>query len=224
MGDMINLTADDGHQLAAYRARPDGTPRAGLVVIQEIFGVNRHIRAVTDGFANDGYLALAPALFDRVKPGIELGYEADDIAGGREVRAQIAHDDAVKDMAAAVAALKNEGLKVGVVGYCWGGSLAWNAATRLEGVGAAVGYYGGMIPDMIDEQPKHPVLLHFGELDQSIPLEGVEKVRAAYPDVPLHVYAGAGHGFNCDLRGSYDADSAKLARARTMEFFAENIG
>lgn len=224
MGDMINLTAGDGHQLAAYRARPEGTPRAGLVVIQEIFGVNSHIRAVTDGFAKDGYLALAPAMFDRAKPGIELGYEADDIAEGRDVRAKIAHDDAVKDMAAAVIALKNEGLKIGVVGYCWGGSLAWNAATRLGDVGAAVGYYGGMIPDMIDEQPQHPVLLHFGELDQSIPLEGVEKIKAAHPGVPLHVYKGAGHGFNCDQRGSYDTESAALARTRTLEFFAENLG
>lgn len=224
MGDMINLTAEDGHQFAAYRAAPEGTPRAGLVVIQEIFGVNSHIRAVTDGFAKDGFLALAPALFDRVKPGIELGYEDGDIAEGRDIRAKIAHDDAVKDMAAAVTALKNEGLKVGVVGYCWGGSLAWNAATRLEGVGAAVGYYGGMIPDMIDEQPKHPVLLHFGELDQSIPLEGVEKIKAARPDVPVHVYEGAGHGFNCDQRGSYDTESATLARTRTLAFFAENLG
>ena len=131
MGDMINLTAEDSHQLAAYRTAPEGTPRAGLVVIQEIFGVNSHIRAVTDGFAKDGFLALAPALFDRVKPGIELGYEDGDIAEGRDIRAKIAHDDAVKDMAAAVAALKNEGLKVGVVGYCWAGH--W-PGTRRRGL------------------------------------------------------------------------------------------
>ncbi len=224
MGESVSLTADDGHQLAAYRAEPEGRPRAGLVVIQEIFGVNGHIRSLADGFAKDGYLALAPALFDRVEPGIEIGYTPDDVTRGRDIRAQIAHDDAVLDMTAAVAALKGEGLKVGVVGYCWGGSLAWNAATRLEDVAAAVGYYGGMIPDMIDEQPTHPVLLHFGELDQSIPLEGVEKVKAAHPQIPVHIYPGAGHGFSCDQRGSYDADAAKLARTRTMEFFAAHLG
>jgi carboxymethylenebutenolidase len=222
MGTMVQLKASDGHDLAAYRAEPAGSPRAGLVVIQEIFGVNSHIRSVADGFAADGYVVLAPALFDRVKPGIELSYEPDDIEQGRAIRAQIAHDDAVKDMAAAVEALRGEGLKVGVVGYCWGGSLAWNAATRLDGVAAAVGYYGGMIPDMADEQPKGPILLHFGENDASIPLEGVEKVKAAHPEVQVHIYP-AGHGFNCDQRGSYHAESAKLARTRTLEFFAQHL-
>lgn len=223
MGEFVTLTASGGHELAAWRSEPEGTPRAGLVVVQEIFGVNSHIRAVADGFAADGYLVLAPALFDRVEPGIELGYDADDVQKGRDIRAKIAHDDAVKDMKAAVEALADESLKVGVVGYCWGGSLAWNAATRLERVAAAVGYYGGMIPDMADEQPKHPVMLHFGETDQSIPLEGVEKVRSAHPDVPIHIYP-AGHGFNCDHRGSYHAESAALARERTLAFFAQTLG
>lgn len=180
MGDWISLKADDGHELAVYRAEPSGAPRGGLAVIQEIFGVNDHIREVADGFAADGYVALAPALFDRLRPGIELGYTPDDITEGRDIRAQIAHDDAVRDMTAAVRMLGADGLKAGVVGYCWGGSPAWNAATRLEGVSAAVCYYGGMIPDMVDEQPKHPVILHFGDSDASIALEGVEKIKAAH--------------------------------------------
>lgn len=222
MSDWISLKADDGHDLAAYRAEPAAAPRGGLVVIQEIFGVNDHIRKVTDGFAADGYVALAPALFDRVRPGIELGYTPDDVAEGRDIRAKIAHDDAVRDMTASVRALGAQGLKTGVVGYCWGGSLAWNAATRLEDVSAAVGYYGGMIAGMVDEQPRHPVMLHFGDSDASIPLEGVEKIKTAHPDIPVHIYH-AGHGFSCDQRGSYDADSAKLARRRTIEFFARHI-
>lgn len=223
MGDRVQLTAGDGHALAAYRAEPEGAPRAGLVVLQEIFGVNSHIRAVADGFAAEGYVVLAPALFDRVEPGIELGYTPEDVQAGRDIRARIAHDDAVRDMAAAAAALDAEGLKTGVVGYCWGGSLAWNAATRLAGVAASVGYYGGMIPDMIDEQPQAPVMLHFGERDQSIPMEKVETVMKAHPDVPVHIYP-AGHGFNCDHRDAHHRESAKLARERTLDFFRRHLG
>lgn len=223
MGEFVKVSAEDGHSLAAYRAEPDGSAKAGLVVVQEIFGVNSHIRSVADSYAAEGFTVLAPAMFDRVEPGIELGYTPEDIEQGREVRAKINHDDAVMDVAACVNALRGEGLKVAVVGYCWGGSLAWNAATRMDGVSVAVGYYGGMIPDMVDEQPKAPVLLHFGETDASIPMEGVEKVIAAHPDVPVHVYP-AGHGFNCDARGSFDAESAALARERTLAFFAENLG
>jgi carboxymethylenebutenolidase len=159
-------------------------------------------------------------MFNRVAPGIELGYTPEDVEKGREIRARIDHEDAVRDMAAAVNALK--GQPIGVVGYCWGGSLAWNAATRLDDVSAAVGYYGGMIPDMVDEQPRHPVMLHFGESDQSIPIEGVEKVIAAHPDIPIHIYP-AGHGFSCDHRGSYHAESTGLARERTLAFFAEHL-
>ena len=223
MGEMVSLTASDSHKLDAYRVEAEGTPRGGLVVIQEIFGVNEHIRAVAEGFAADGFTVLAPAMFDRVERGIEIGYTPEDVENGRAIRAKIAHDDAVKDMEAAVEALRGEGLKVAVVGYCWGGSLAWNAATRLEGVSVSVGYYGGMIPDMVDEQPRSPVMLHFGETDASIPLDGVEKVQAAHPDVPVYIYP-AGHGFNCDLRGSFEAESAKLARERTLAFFAEHMG
>ena len=220
MGKTIDIKTTDGHELTGYLAEPDGEPVGGLVVIQEIFGVNGHIRSVADGFAGEGYIVLAPALFDRVGPGIELSYTPENVEKGREIRSQIDHDDAVRDMQAAVNAL--QGRPVGVVGYCWGGSLAWNAATRLDGVSAAVGYYGGMIPDMADEQPRCPVMLHFGDQDQSIPLAGVEKVIAAHPDVPVYIYP-AGHGFNCDQRDSYHAESAKLARERTMAFFTEHV-
>lgn len=220
MGKIIDIETLDDNKLTGYLAEPQGQPKGALVVIQEIFGVNSHIREVADSFANDGYIVLAPAMFNRVGPDIELGYTPEDVAKGREIRAQIEHEDAIRDMEAAVNALK--GHNTGVVGYCWGGSLAWNAATRLDGVSAAVGYYGGMIPDMVDEQPRHPVMLHFGESDQSIPIEGARKVQAAHPDVPIFIYP-AGHGFSCDHRGSYHAESAKLARERTDAFFAEHL-
>jgi carboxymethylenebutenolidase len=223
MTGMIQLQAADGHRLDAYRAKPDGTPVAGLVVIQEIFGVNSHIRSVADRFAAQGFDAVAPALFDRVDPGIELGYEADDIAEGREIRARIAQDDALKDVAAAVELLRGEERKVGVTGYCWGGSLAWAAATRLDGVDAAVCYYGGQVAEMADEQPRCPVLLHFGETDASIPMSDVETVRAKHPELPLHVYPEAGHGFSCDARASYHAPSAALALERTLAFLRQHL-
>jgi carboxymethylenebutenolidase len=220
---MIRLSSADGHRLDAYRAGPAGEGVAGLVVIQEIFGVNSHIRSVADRFAAQGFDAIAPALFDRVGPGIELGYESDDIAEGRAIRAKIATDDALADVAAAVAALRADGRRVGVVGYCWGGSLAWAAATRLADVDAAVAYYGGQIAEMADEQPRCPVMLHFGETDASIPMDHVTTVRAKHPDLPLHVYP-AGHGFSCDARASYDAPSAALALERTLPFLREHLG
>ncbi len=222
MGGTLTLKASDGHEFSAWRAEPAAAARGGLVVIQEIFGVNSHIRSVVDGFAADGYTAVAPALFDRVERGVELGYDTDGIAAGRGIRGQIAWDDALADITAAVAALP--GMKVGVVGYCWGGSLAWLAATRIAGVAAAVGYYGGQINDFRDEAPRCPVMLHFGTEDASIPMEAVEAVKAAQPDVPVHIYAGAGHGFNCDQRGSYHAEAAATARERTLAFLSENVG
>lgn len=225
MGDYsaetVKLTADDGHSFDAYVARPAGQPRAGLVVIQEIFGVNVHIRSVADSYAAEGYLAIAPALFDRVDPGIELGYDKDDIAKGREIRGRIDWDQAMADIAAALGFVAGAG-KVGVVGYCWGGSLAWLAATRLNPA-AAVCYYGGNIYEFRDEQPNCPVMFHFGEEDGGIPMDQVRVVGATHPDAELHSYP-AGHGFNCDMRGSYDAESAKLARERTLTFLARTIG
>ncbi len=215
MGDWIELTASDGHLLTAYEADP-GNAHRGIVVIQEIFGVNGHIRDVTDRYADLGFRAVAPALFDRISPSVELEYDADGVAEGREIRSRIEWDDAVADMAAAAAHLADTG-PVGVVGYCYGGSMAFLAATRLS-VAAAVGYYGGQIVDFLDETPRCPLMLHFGETDLAIPLADVEQIKATFPDVPVHVYDGAGHGFNCDRRGSFDEQSAQLALDRTLEF------
>jgi carboxymethylenebutenolidase len=223
MAQTLTLSAEDGHQLAAYRATPAGTPRGALVVVQEIFGVNSHIKKVSDGWAADGYVALAPALFDRVERGVETGYGPDDIQRGRELRGKISTDDAVRDVRAAVRELGRSGLRVGVVGYCWGGTMAWLAATRIEGLSAAVGYYGGGIADTAEEQPRCPVMLHFGETDASIPKEHYEKVRRLHPALPVHVYP-AGHGFSCDERGSYEERSARLARERTLAFFRQHLG
>src|SRR5688500_14568063 len=163
MGEKLTLNAEDGHKLSAYRATPSGTPRGALVVVQEIFGVNSHIKKVCDGFAADGYVALAPALFDRVEPGYETGYAQEDIERGRNVRQKLGWDLIVMDTRAAVEELKKTGHKIGVVGYCMGGSVAWLAATRIPGVSAAVGYYGGAVAEFANEQPRCPVLLHFGE-------------------------------------------------------------
>jgi len=222
MGQTLTLTARDGHKFEAYRADPTGGPRGALVVIQEIFGVNTHIRRTTDGFAQQGYVAIAPALFDRVEKHLELGYDAKSVELGRDIRTKVPLDGTLADLQATIDAVRSIG-KIGVVGYCWGGSLAFLAATRLSGIAGAVGYYGGMIAAHAAEMPKVPVLLHFGETDASIPLGDVEKVKAARPDVPVHVYK-AGHGFNCDERASYSPASAKPALERTLQFFKETVG
>jgi carboxymethylenebutenolidase len=224
MGEMLTLTAEDGHRFSAYKATPAGKPRAALVVVQEIFGVNRHIKNVTDGFAADGYVSMAPALFDRVEPGFETGYAQEDIERGRAVRQKLGWDTMVMDVRAAVTELQKTGLKVGVVGYCMGGTMAWLAATRIDGVAAAVGYYGGGIADTANERPRCPVMLHFGETDSSIPPEHWSKVRAAHPELPVCVYPGAGHGFSCDERASFHKPSHEQARSRTIAFFREHLG
>ncbi len=223
MPETVTLTAEDGHRLSAYRAAPSGQPRGGLVIIQEIFGVNPHIQKVCDGFAADGYVALAPAVFDRVERGIMLGYTQDDIERGRSIRGKIDLGDMVKDVHAAVRELAAAGLRVGVVGYCMGGTLAWLAATRIPGLAASVPYYGGGIAAAVTEQPRCPVLLHFGETDASIPPEQYQAVMAAHATIPTHLYP-AGHGFNCDERASYHAPSAALARTRTLEFLRRHVG
>ncbi|MEQ8817288.1 MAG: dienelactone hydrolase family protein [Thalassobaculum sp.] len=222
MADTLTLTAEDGHKLAAYLAQPDGRPKGGVVVIQEIFGVNSHVRAVADDYAAQGYLAIAPALFDRVMPGIELGYSEDDVTKGREVRGQVRNEDALLDIAAASEAVKSAG-RIAAVGYCWGGTLAWLTATRLDGFSAVASYYGGGIGTFAAEKPHCPVILHFGENDHAIPMTEVDAVRQAHPELPVHVYP-AGHGFNCDQRGSFEPKSAEIARERTLAFFAKNLG
>ena len=222
MGKMIELTAADGHKLAAYRADPAGKPRGGLVVIQEIFGVNSHIRQVADGYAADGYLAIAPALFDRVQKSVDLGYSPEDIAKGREIRGKVSNDMALKDAEAAIKAASSAG-KAGIVGYCWGGFITWLAAAKLPGLSAAVPYYGGGILDNADLQPKVPLMGHFGDKDQHIPVEGVKKLAEKHKKHPIFIYS-ADHGFNCDQRGSYNAAAAKQARSRTLEFLRQHIG
>jgi carboxymethylenebutenolidase len=222
MAETIKLTASDGHKFDAYLAQPAGKPKAGLVVIQEIFGVNSHMKAVADGFAADGYLAICPALYDRHKPGVELGYDEDDVTEGREIRAKVGNDDPLLDIAAAADAVRSAG-KVGVVGYCWGGTLTWLSATKLDGFAAASSYYGGGIGGLAELQPKCPVIFHFGEQDHAIPMDEVDKVRQNHPTLGVHVYP-AGHGFNCDARGSFEPKSAEIARERTMAFFGEHLG
>ena len=222
MGTTVELTAKDGHKFSAYKAEPTGTPKGGMVVIQEIFGVNSHIRSVADRYAAAGYSVLAPALFDRTQKGAELGYAQEDIQTGIKLKGQVGDEGPLHDVQACIDALQGAG-KVGVVGYCWGGTLAYLAATRLTGASAAVGYYGGGIAPAADEKTRIPVILHFGETDHSIPMTDVETVREKHPDMAIFVYP-AGHGFNCDQRPSYDPESAKLALERTMEFFQSKIG
>jgi carboxymethylenebutenolidase len=223
MGSMIELKAADGHQLAAYRADPPGKPRGGVVVIQEIFGVNSHIKAVADGYANDGYLVIAPAMFDRVQRGYDTGYSQPEIQAGVAVMQTLDWKQTLLDVDAALAEAKKAG-KVGIVGYCWGGTVAWVVAARTAGLACAAPYYGGGMPGFIGEKPKCPTLCHFGEQDQSPTLEQTKAIAKAHPEITAHFYPGAGHGFNCDQRGSYHAESAKLARQRTVEFFRKHIG
>jgi carboxymethylenebutenolidase len=222
MGMMGKTKAGDGHTFGFYRSEPAGTVRGGLVIVQEIFGVNSHIRAVCDQYAGDGFVTVAPALFDRTERDIELGYDGDSVARGRAIREKVSLEDALADVEAAAGELAGT-RRIGLVGYCWGGTIAWAAATRSKTFAATVGYYGGGIADMKAEQPNCPVMLHFGEQDHAIPLEGVRAVQAAHPKVPVFIYP-AGHGFNCDQRGSYHEDSARLARERTLAFLAEHVG
>ncbi|HEV7135178.1 MAG TPA: dienelactone hydrolase family protein [Steroidobacteraceae bacterium] len=219
MGDFTTLMARDGHEFQAYLAAPAGRPRGAVVVLQEIFGVNPHIRSVTDSFAAAGYTAIAPALFDRVRRGIQLGYGDDDRDQGRGYMQQLKPEDTLKDVAAAVAVVKHSG-RVGTVGYCWGGALSYRAACELP-VACAVVYYGN--PRDTSKTPRCPVMYHFGSADKSIPPDQVERLQAAHPQGIFYVYDGAGHGFNCDQRPSYDAAAAALARERTLEFLARRL-
>jgi len=223
MGTKIKLKAADGHELDAYFAESSASAHGAVVVIQEIFGVNSHIRSVADDYATQGYHAIAPALFDRVQPNLELGYNPADTAQGMKAARQIGMDAALKDVAAAVAHARAEGpeIKVAVLGFCYGGSLAWLAATRLDPA-AAVCYYGGQIAANANETPRCPVMMHFGAKDPHIGPAEIEKIRAAHPEVPLFLY-DAGHGFNCNQRKDYEPESAKLARQRTLEFFSRYL-
>ena len=227
MGAFVDLQAADGLRFPAYVAQPTGAAKGAVVVLQEIFGVNSHIRSVADGYASQGFLAVAPSTFHRVKQGVELGYGEQDMKDGMALKAAVEALPApgvMQDIQAAITHAKQGG-KVGIVGYCWGGLLSWRSACTLDGLSAAVCYYGGGMttPDESARQPKVPVLAHFGDQDHWIPLDSVEAFRKAHPEVEVHVYH-ANHGFNCDQRGSYNAEAAKLARERTLAFFARHVG
>ena len=227
MGETVQLKAADGQSVPAYVARPAGQPRGAVVVLQEIFGVNDHIRAVADGYAAEGYLAVAPATFHRAKPGVDLGYGEEDKKAGFALKTAVEalpEPGVMQDIQAAVDYAGQAG-KVGVVGYCWGGLLTWRAACLLKGVSAAAPYYGGGVtsPEEAARQPKAPVMAHFGERDHWIPMDSVRAFAQAHPEVQVFTYA-ADHGFNCDQRPVWDAAAAALARQRTLDFFAQHLG
>jgi carboxymethylenebutenolidase len=220
MGTTTTLTAEDGHRFAAYEAVPDGPVAGRVVVLQEAFGVNPHIRSVCDRLAAEGYVAVAPALYDRHEAGIELGYTDADIQQARAIMVEIPWEKALLDVQATRDFIGGKG-KVGVTGFCWGGSVTWLAACRGD-FDAAVSYYGARAIDFIDETPNCPTMMHFGETDPTIPMDTVHRFMERHPSLPIYVYP-AGHGFHCDARPHYQAESAKLAWGRTMEFFARNL-
>lgn len=223
MGKQFSLTASDAFQLGAYRADPAGTPKGGIVVIQEIFGVNHHIRAVCDNFAKEGYVAVAPALFDRTQRNYESGYTPAEIEKSRTFVAKPDWDAMMRDTDAAIKELKSAG-PIGIVGYCMGGTIAFLAATRLSGLSASVPYYGGRIVAFADEKPKCPVQMHFGETDQSIPMTDVETIKQKRGgDCEIYVYKDAGHGFHCDERGSFHKESSEVAWKRTSDFLQKHM-
>jgi len=223
MSETVKLKSADGHELDAYVASPTGEPLAGLVVIQEIFGVNHHIRSVAEGFARDGFLAVAPALFDRIERGVELSYEGADAQKGVDLLQKLDINKSLEDVAAALEYTRQQtGKRSGVIGYCYGGLLAWLNAARLD-PDAAVGYYAGRIGNFANENPTAPVQLHLGKLDTHIPVEQVNKVAEAHPDVEINWYENAGHGFNCDMRASYNAQASALARDRALAFLRNHL-
>ncbi|MFV0681128.1 dienelactone hydrolase family protein [Ottowia sp.] len=246
MKQWVDLAAADGRAVPAYVARPNGVPKGAVVVVQEIFGVNSHIRSVADDYAQDGYLAVAPSTFERVKPGVELGYAEADMKEGMGYKGAVEALPApgvMQDLQAAIdyaaqhsggqvkqkptlpSAKPHHGCgKVGMVGYCWGGLLTWRAACTLHGLAAAVPYYGGGMtrPEEMARQPQVPVLAHLSDRDQWVPMDSIEAFKNAHPEVEVHLYA-AQHGFNCDQRGAWDAAAAKLARERSLAFLAKHL-
>lgn len=216
------LLAADGHRLNAWAARPpENRPAGAVVVLQEIFGVNGYIRSVCERMADQGWLAIAPALFDRARPGLELGYGPDGVASGRAAKEGVSEADALRDVQAAIDHVRPAG-QVAVLGFCWGGTLAWLAAARLQGVACAVAYYGTNIHGHIQERPRVPVLMHFGDQDAHIPPQHVQDIAAAWPQMPLYRY-DAGHGFHCDARPAFDPASARLAGDRTQSFLERHL-
>jgi len=219
---MVELTASDGNKFSAYRADPSGAPKGAVVVLQEIFGVNDHIKKIADSFAEKGYVAIAPSLFDRAKPGVALGYDEAAVTEGTELAKQVGVDGAITDIQAAVEAVKDAG-KVAIVGYSWGGYLAYASSNRVNGLACAIGYYGDGVENEYQAKRKIPTLLHFGEEDKVVPFEEVVHFRTKRPDVSAFGYPGAGHGFNADDRDSYNADAAKAALERTLFWISQFV-
>ena len=222
MGQDIKLKASDGFELGAYRADPAGAVMGAVVVIQEIFGVNHHIRSVCDRLAKEGYVAIAPSIFDRITPNFQSGYSPDEVTEARKFVANPDFAAMLRDSQAAIDAVKSAG-PVGIIGFCLGGSIAYAAATKLSGLSAAVGYYGGAVVRFADDKPKVPTQLHFGEKDSGIPLTDVETIKSKRPEVEVFIYPGAQHGFHCDERASYDKTSADIAWPRSLQFFAQHL-
>ena len=222
MGQDIRLKASDGFELGGYRADPAGAPKGAVVVIQEIFGVNHHIRSVCDRLAKEGYVAVAPSIFDRITPNFQSGYSPDEVAEARKFVANPDFAAMLRDSQAAIDTVKSVG-PVGIIGFCLGGSIAYAAATKLSGLSAAIGYYGGAVVRFADDRPTVPTQLHFGEKDASIPLSDVETIKSKRPEVEVFIYPGAQHGFHCDERASYDKASAETAWPRSMEFFGKHL-
>ena len=227
MSEWVTLTASDGNVLQAYVARPAGEPIGALVVIQEIFGVNPSIQSVADGYAKDGFVAIAPAIFDRIEKGVILGYGPEDMKKAYALYPQLDVDKALLDIAAAYEYAQGTGKGVGVLGFCYGGLMSWLSATRGEDVkmqpACCVGYYAGGIGKFAAEEPSCPVLLHFGAADDHIGQDQIDAVRSAHPEVEIYLYEGAGHAFANPDRPSYVAEAAKLARERSLEFLKGNI-
>jgi carboxymethylenebutenolidase len=223
MGTFISLVAEDKHVLDAYLAVPTSTPKGGLVVAQEIFGVNSHIRRLSDRFAERGYLTIAPALFDRFERKVDLGYESRDFEAGHAIWEKVTDAMFLADVAAAAGRVAGAG-KVGLIGYCFGGYIAWAAACALDSLSCAIGYYGGRVASTRDRVPKCPVQLHFADNDKYIPLGNVGMIREAHPDIPLFVYDDAQHGFCCDERDDYNEEACRRATARSLAFLAAHVG
>jgi carboxymethylenebutenolidase len=227
MSEWIKLKAEDGHELSAYVARPASETVGTLVLVQEIFGVNAHIRSIADGYAKDGFLVVAPALFDRFERGVELRYEGEDQQRAYGFYQKLSPEKALLDVAAAYGWAKQAGKGIGIIGYCYGGFISWLTATRGETLkmqpSCCVGYYPGGIGTVASEEPSCPVMLHFGAEDSHIGQDQIDAVRSAHPGVEIYIYEGAGHGFNCDARASYDASSSALARKRSLAFLKSHI-
>lgn len=220
MGRSININTSTMQCISAWLAEPEGTPRGGVVVAQEIFGVNEHIRSIAERFAAEGYTAIAPAFFDHVESGVELGYDAESQQRGVELMSRISFDRAVEDVGSAAQSIASAG-RIACVGFCWGGTVAFLAATRLAM--PAVSFYGSRNVRFLDEPLQAPAQFHFGAHDHSIPPAAIQRHRDEVADAVIHVYPDAGHGFNCDLRASYHADSAALAWQRTLDFLARHV-